>query len=184
MAQRLESRRRLGRFRHWKQAYKPGEPLIWSRTTEFGDTTYQPGDPIPQDVVDSMSAGKLFALWETKRIELADWVDPDVATGQVATTDPGQTTSGEFEVPEGVIVSGPAGGWYTISDGEAEHKERGKDKVLHVLEQIRETRAAQAEAEAKAKAEAEAEAKALADAQAASLVQNDKGGSAPGNGEE
>ena len=165
-------------LRHWKQRFDKGARMRWRRQTTWSqELQFEAGEEIPPEIIKQMGATKLRRFWESHFIELYEFEDPDVGTGQVApvpTPDPVQTTSDEFDLPEGVTVSGPAAGWYTISDGEVSCKARGKEKVLHVLETIREARAATAEAEAKAQA----------DAEALAAAQTDEGGSAPGNGEE
>ncbi len=165
-------------LRHWKQRFDKGARMRWRRQTTWSqELQFEAGDEIPPEIIKQMGATKLRRFWESHFIELYEFEDPDVATGQVApvpTPDPVQTTSGEFEVPEGVTVE-RAGGWYTVSEKDgASIRVQGKGKVLHVLETIREARAATAEAEAKAQA----------DAEALAAAQTDEGGSAPGNGEE
>lgn len=135
-------------LRHWKQRFDKNARMRWrKRTTWTQELQFEAGEEIPPEIIKQMGATKLRRFWEAHYIELYGFEDPDVGTGQVLepeTPEPIQTTTGEFQLPEGVTVSGPAAGWYTISDGEADYKARGKEKVLHVLEQIRETRAAEA----------------------------------------
>lgn len=167
--------RRVRTLRHWKQRFDRNARMVWrKRTTWSQELQFEAGEEIPPEIIKQIGPAKLRRFWESHFIELQGFEDPDVGTGQVAevpTPEPVQTTSGEFEVPEGVTVKG-AGGWYTVSDdGDGDPiRVRGKDQLQELLQTIRGIRAAQAAAKAQAEAQ--------------TAVQNDEGGSAPGNGEE
>ena len=74
-------RRIIRRLRHWKQRFDKNAEFIWRRPTIAGGVTYEAGSPIP-DVLKNNPA-KLRRFWEAKRIELADFEAPNVATGVV-----------------------------------------------------------------------------------------------------
>jgi len=143
--------RRVRVLRHWKQRFDRDARMVFRKRTAWTqELQFEPGDEVPPEIIEQMGPTKLRRFWEAHQIELHGFEDPDVGTGQVEPapekTDPATTEDDESELPLGVSVSGPVGGWYTISDGEGSYKARGKEKLLHVLESIREERAAQDEA--------------------------------------
>ena len=71
------------RLRHWKQRFRPGARFIFRRGKLYGGTQYQPGDPVPEILAQNKL--KLQRFWLSQVIELAEFEEPDVATGQVPT---------------------------------------------------------------------------------------------------
>jgi len=172
--------RPITKIRHWKEQFDPNGSFVWRRPTKIQGGMTRIGDPLDAALVKALGPARLKRLWKVGMIADANFEAPNVATGRVTESESGpepvKVTSGpQNEIPEGVTVEG-AGGWYTVTDGDSSARVRGKEQLEQLLQTIRETRAAQAEADAKAAAEADAEAK--------TAVQNDEGGSAPGNGEE
>ena len=68
------------KLRHWKQRFDKNAKFIWRRKTEYGDWTYEIGEAIPEELENNPT--KLRRFWESKRIELAEFKAPNVATGQ------------------------------------------------------------------------------------------------------
>ena len=79
---RKKKKVQVRRLRHWKQRFKPGAKFIWRTCTIYAGKKYLPGDTIPKDLDGRPT--KLRRFWESRRIELAEFGVPDVATGQVA----------------------------------------------------------------------------------------------------
>ena len=67
----------------------PEPGFIFRRPMAFGDVDYEPGDLIPDEL--QANRAKLRRFWESEVIELAEFEDPDVATGQVP----------EYDLPAG-----------------------------------------------------------------------------------
>ena len=120
-------RRVIRKLRHWKQRFDPNVDFIWRRRTTFGDETYEPGDPIPK-MLHEMKA-KLRRFWESHWIELAEFEEKDVATGQVDLL---------RDVPPGVTVVKAGGNWFavTTSDGETT-KVNGWRRLQELLNELR-----------------------------------------------
>ena len=68
------------RLRHWKQRFEPGARFVFRRLTRWGDRAYQPGDPIPEDL--QQNTRRLRAMWDARRIELAEFPELNVKTGR------------------------------------------------------------------------------------------------------
>jgi len=64
--------RRVRKLRHPKQRFNPTAALVWRRRTFFGARWVEVGE----EVDPKLGAGKLRALWNSGRIELADFADP------------------------------------------------------------------------------------------------------------
>ena len=111
--------RPIRKVRHWKQRWDPSAPMIFRRRVRWGDRAYEPGDPIPDDL--AANRRKLRNFWEASWIELAGFIAPDVATGQV-----------EAALPEGVIVE-QRGSWYYVTTPGGEQRVRGKDALQQLL---------------------------------------------------
>lgn len=61
-------------MRNWRQRLDPDGNLVFRRPTQWGDTEYAVGDAIPDDL--RQNRKKLRMLWESERIELADYEQP------------------------------------------------------------------------------------------------------------
>ena len=98
-----ETRKMVRTFRHWKQRFHKNSDFVWRRPTRYAGELYLAGDPIPDHLKDSPT--KLRRFWESKRIELAEFEDPNVVTGQVETkTDDDNDDDYNTDLPEGVTV--------------------------------------------------------------------------------
>ncbi len=73
--------RRVRRLRHWKQRWDKNARFVWRTPVIFAGVRYAPGDGIP-DALDGDKT-KLRRFWESRKIELAEFEAPNVATGQV-----------------------------------------------------------------------------------------------------
>lgn len=73
-------RKKVRTLRHWKQRFDKNAEFIWRRPITWQGKTVKAGDPIPQDLQDNKT--KLRRFWEARVIELAQFEEPDVATGQ------------------------------------------------------------------------------------------------------
>jgi hypothetical protein len=74
-------RKIIRKLRHWKQHFDINAAFICRKVMVWEDETYQPGDIIPEGLL--ADKGKLRRFWEAQWIELAEFEEPDVATGQV-----------------------------------------------------------------------------------------------------
>lgn len=70
------------RLRHWKQRFNQNAEFVWRKQMTFGGETVKPGQPIPQELKDNPV--KLRRFWESRAIELAEFDEPNVATGVAA----------------------------------------------------------------------------------------------------
>ena len=120
------------KLRHWKQRYDPGAAFICRRRIEWGGVAYEPGDPVPEELV--VNKGKLRRFWEAGWIELAQFEAPKVATGQP----PEPTDSGlaPYSLPIGATLE-RRGSWHIIklSDG-TEYKAQGIEAYHELLEEL------------------------------------------------
>ncbi|UFK26765.1 hypothetical protein [Roseobacter phage RDJL6] len=72
--------RKVRSLRHWKQRFNHNAKFIWRRPIIWQGETVEVGTPIPEDLVKGRA--KLRRFWEAGVIELAEFEDPDVVTGQ------------------------------------------------------------------------------------------------------
>ncbi len=88
----------IRKLRHWKQRYDAKASFVWRRQTQWPDTsgdgkpelvTFPPGSLVPERVIKSMGPAKLRRFWESRRIELAEFEAPNVATGAAEATPSG-----------------------------------------------------------------------------------------------
>ena len=119
-------RRVVRKFRHWRQRFDPNGPFIWRRRTTFGPETYEPGDPIP-DLLQAHKA-KLRRFWESQWVELADFQEKDVSTGQSEQWD---------DLPPGVTVGKGKGTWYVVTTPEGETNVNGGNRLAALLDELR-----------------------------------------------
>lgn len=85
-------RKQVRKLRHWKQRFNRNAEFIFRRQITYGNKIRKPGDPIPKELKDSPT--KLRRFWESHTIELAEFEDPNVVTGQV-----------DSNLPDGVTVT-------------------------------------------------------------------------------
>ena len=74
-------RRLVRKLRHWKQRYDKNAEFVWARVLVWQGEQVVPGEPIPEDL--NSNKTKLRRFWESRVIQLAEFEDPDVATGEV-----------------------------------------------------------------------------------------------------
>ncbi len=74
----------IRKLRHWKQQWDRDAEFVWRRYTRYAGKDCMPGDTIPDILKDNPT--KLRRFWESQRIELALFEDPNVATGQAEAT--------------------------------------------------------------------------------------------------
>ena len=115
--------RLIRKLRHWKQRFDPNASFVFRRRTVFGSKRYNSGDLIPEEL--ATNKGKLRLFWECRRIELAYFDAPNVATGQVEKSD-----SDDVKVEQ-------RGPWYFVKKGTKEEKVRGKDNLDKLLAEWR-----------------------------------------------
>jgi len=73
-------RTKVRTLRHWKQRFDKNAEFIWRRPIIWQAKLVKAGDPIPEELQKNKT--KLRRFWEARVIELAQFEEPDVATGQ------------------------------------------------------------------------------------------------------
>lgn len=73
-------RKKVRTLRHWKQRFNKNADFIWRRPIIWQGKNMEPGDPIPEAL--AKNSTKLRRFWESRVIELAEFEEPDVLTGQ------------------------------------------------------------------------------------------------------
>ena len=128
---RPQARRKIRSLRHWKQRFDKNASFIWRRDVQWdGKRSFKAGDEIPQDVLDEMGPTKLRRLWESHRIELAEFDIPNPRTGVVEKVP-------EPERPEGVVVTAIGGNWHSVTvDGGQPRKVRGAKGLQELMDSI------------------------------------------------
>lgn len=69
------------RNRHWKQRFSEGAQYVWNKSVLWMGEQVATGSLIPDDL--RSNRNRLRRFWESGVIALADFVAPDVTTGQV-----------------------------------------------------------------------------------------------------
>lgn len=135
-------RKQIRKLRHWKQRFNRNAEFVFRRKVTWGNRVYEPGDPIPKEL--QASPTKLRRFWESRTVELAEFEDPDVATGQK----PAMATLDEMDLPEGVSVVSSKGSWFIVTTplGD-EMKVNGRKALNSLLEELRIEAKFEAEAE-------------------------------------
>ena len=72
--------RKVRKLRHWKQRFDKNAKFIWRKPITWLGEQVTPGDPVPEDLENNPT--KLRRFWEAHVIELAEFEEPDVQTGQ------------------------------------------------------------------------------------------------------
>lgn len=100
--------RKVRKLRHWKQRFDKNAKFIWRKPITWLGEQVTPGDPIPEDLENNPT--KLRRFWEAHVIELAEFEEPDVQTGQkpakAEKTDVAQTLLGSGTLPSVLDVHG------------------------------------------------------------------------------
>lgn len=140
--------RKVRKLRHWKQRFNPNARFMWRRFTLFDGIGYDAGTEVPEGLLGRTKARR---FWESNRIELWEFEDPNVATGLV------DRKGDELVLPEGVTVTQGKGSWYLVKivGDEKDYKLNGKKNLAEFIAEIADERA-KAEAQAKADIEAAA----------------------------
>ncbi len=73
-------RKKVRTLRHWKQRFDRDAEFIWRCPLTYGGECQRPGDPIPPALM--ANKAKLRRFWESGTIELAQFEEPNVLTGQ------------------------------------------------------------------------------------------------------
>lgn len=73
-------RTKVRTLRHWKQRFQKDAEFIWRRPITWRGKLVKAGDPIPEALATNPT--KLRRFWEARVIELAQFEEPDVLTGQ------------------------------------------------------------------------------------------------------
>lgn len=115
-------RKQIRKLRHWKQRFDRNAEFVFRRRKIWGAKTYEPGDPIPPELNDNPT--KLRRFWESGTIELAEFDEPDVATGQV-------------EYPDGVTVEKGNGSWFVVTTPDGETKVNGQGALDELIARLR-----------------------------------------------
>lgn len=121
--------RKVRKLRHWKQRFNPNARFMWRRNTTFDATVFEAGTEVPEGL---LSRVKIRRFWESKRIELWEFEDPNVATGKI------DGKGDELVLPEGVSVEKGKGSWYLIKivGDEKDYKVNGKKKLAEFIATI------------------------------------------------
>ena len=76
--------RKVRKLRHWKQRFDEKAQFIWRKAITWQGKVVELGEPIPEELAASRT--KLRRFWESGVIELAEFEEPDVQTGQAPAT--------------------------------------------------------------------------------------------------
>jgi hypothetical protein len=120
----------VSKVRHWKQRFRPEGPFRWRRLTLYDGETYRPGEPVAADLLSRVKARR---FWRSGRIEMADFLAPDIATGS--------TPAPPSEFPR---VEAKGGGYFLVFSvpGEEPEQVRGREAADERLAALREEAAA------------------------------------------
>lgn len=124
------------KLRHWKQRFDKNARFIWRRAIKYGGKLTEIGAELPED----FPPLKLKRFWEAGVIELAEFEDPNVATGQRA--EPSKPTRPKsikpLELPDGVTVERGRGSWLlvTVEGDEKVHRVNGRKALAEFLERL------------------------------------------------
>lgn len=91
-------RKKVRTLRHWKQRFDKNAEFIWRRPITWQGKLVTAGDPIPKDLQENKT--KLRRFWEARVIELAQFEEPDVLTGQKPEPTPEPTFDYAAEWPD------------------------------------------------------------------------------------
>ncbi len=103
--------------RHWKQRFREEGPFRWRRPTVYGGREFAIGDPVPEGL---LSRVKVRRFWRSGRIEMADFVAPDVVTG--------------LPVLAGPRLEPVGGGWWLLVGAGEPLRVRGRAAAEAALE--------------------------------------------------
>lgn len=129
--------RKVRKLRHWKQRFDKGAEFIWRRPLPWNGETVKAGSPIPDDLKNNLS--KLRRFWESGVIELAQFEEPDVVTGQkAAKADKAEPVKTDDRQPEELVSKETDRKWRVEG---LEEVFPSKTKALEAAEQLLRTKA-------------------------------------------
>lgn len=67
-------------LRHWKQRFNKNAEFVWRKSVKYNGQQMVLGSAIPKQLADSPT--KLRRFWESGVIELAEFDEPNVLTGE------------------------------------------------------------------------------------------------------
>jgi hypothetical protein len=156
MAQASEPTRKIIRkLRHWKQRFDKNARFVWRRDVLWGAHQCRTGEPIPEWILKEMGRTKLRRLWESRRIELAEFEDadawpqgpppdaapppesPSAAAADASLPEAVTEVPDPLALPAGVTLTKNGGGWYTLGTDIGDVKIQGKAKLVAALEELR-----------------------------------------------
>jgi hypothetical protein len=109
-------KRTVRRLRHWKQRFDKDAAFIWNKHMTWDGEPVVPGAVIPDAL--AADANRLRRFWEAGIIQLAQFEEPDVATGQAPEPVP-------EPVPEPFVkVVEAEGGWQVEGFDDATYESR------------------------------------------------------------
>jgi len=91
-------RTKIRTLRHWKQRFQKDAEFIWRRPVTWQGKQVKAGDLIPKSLAENPT--KLRRFWESRAIELAQFEEPDVLTGQKHEPTPELTLDYAAEWPD------------------------------------------------------------------------------------
>lgn len=128
-------RKQVRKLRHWKQRFDKNAAFVWRRKIKYAGELTQPGEPIPDALQDHPT--KLRRFWESQTIELAEFEEPDVATGQPQVALVADEPV-EIDPPiEGVSVTKGNGSWFIVSTDGDEVKVNGQRALDELIDELR-----------------------------------------------
>lgn len=65
--------RKVRKLRHWKQQFDANSAFVARKRLNLSAGTFEPGDVLPQEVLDDLGRVKLKRFWQSNRVELAEF---------------------------------------------------------------------------------------------------------------
>lgn len=89
---------KVRKLRHWKQRFDKNAKFIWRKAVKWQGKSVELGSEIPEDLKNNRT--KLKRFWEAQVIELAEFEEPNVLTGQVPSKAPTKKTPADIVTKE------------------------------------------------------------------------------------
>jgi len=111
----------IRKLRHWKQRFLPNAAFCWRKNAQWPrydangqfveSVDFPAGSALPRWVLEQMPGAKLERFWESGFIELLQFEEPDVASGQLEERppEPGVPIRGRRAAPRVVDPDDPTG---------------------------------------------------------------------------
>ena len=124
--------RPVRKLRHWKQRFDRNARFIWRKGGFWhGQPIVAGGEVTPAQML-QMGKAKLRRLWDSERIELAEFDFPNPRTGV-----PDAPRSDEDLLPNGVTVEALGGNWHAVKmNGSLVKKVRGSTRLQATIDEI------------------------------------------------